>query len=172
MSIVRIMIPLPLRAELYVGKVVGGLRALMRRHAWIAWNRPGRRGLSRRRAVWIFADHGPIVIPAHRLQMNNPAVPSIGLKVNEPALAVRAFDIRSLMGSVDVGRALRKHHAMLIRAVNLARPQHRLRSRPNTANRRKDVIVAVALVHLGPFKQRQMLGILHDDLAFIEHGFS
>ena len=76
----------------------------------------------------IVADYRPIILPAHRLQMNDAAVRAVGLKVNEPSLAVRRFDVAALMRTVDPGRTLRQHNAMLVRPIDLPRTQHRLRA--------------------------------------------
>ena len=54
-------------------------------------------------AVGIGADDWPIVLPAHRLKVNDAAVRSVGLEVDEPAFAIRRFDIAALVRAVDVG---------------------------------------------------------------------
>src|ERR1039458_324216 len=136
MRIVRIVVPLPLRSELRAVEVIGGLGPLPRLHARIPRNRTGGRGLTGRRALRIGANYRPVIIPMHRLKVNDPAVRSVGLEVHEPSLAVRRFYITALMRTVDVGRALREHHAVFIRAVDLPRAQHRLRTSAYAADGR------------------------------------
>ena len=124
----------------------------------MVWNRAGGNGLPRGFIFMIGADDGPIVAPAHGLEVHDAAVRSVGLEVNEPAFALGSFDITALMRTVDVGRALRQHDALVVRAVDLARAQDRLRSHADAAEGRKDVVIAVALIELGAFEGGQVLG--------------
>src|ERR1039458_9057065 len=121
MIVVWIVIPFPLRPECCAIEVVRRLWPLARGYARIAGNRAGRSGLTGRLTVRIGADHRPIIVPAHRLKVNDAPVRAVGLEMNKPSFTFRRFHIPPLMRTVDIGRTLGEHYTMLVRTVNLPR---------------------------------------------------
>ena len=97
---------------------------------------------------------------------------SARLEVNKPALTIWGFHVSSLVWTVDVGGALHKNNPMLVWAIDIPGTQHCLGSSAYTAERRKDVVIAVALIDLRAFKNGQILPVLHDDSSLIQNMFA
>ena len=89
---------------------------MMAADIWLSMNK---HRLSFAVAVFIGANHRPVIDPLHRLQMSDPAIGAAILKVNEPGLAGRQLNPASLMRAIDVGLSLVQHDPIFIRPENI-----------------------------------------------------
>ena len=105
-------------------------------------------------AVDVHADHGPVILPVHGLQVDDASQRVVLLEVEEEPFALRRVDHRSLVRSVDVGRAAFEHHALLIRAVDALRAQDGLPPLGDAPFGDAEVVVPVALVNLRALRHR------------------
>src|SRR5687768_5556000 len=99
-------------------------------------------------AVAVVSNHRPVVLPHHRLQVDEPPVGVGVLKVQEPPVTPRRVDERALMRAVDVAGTLREHDAILVGALHRTRAKYRLPPLFHPTGGGEDVIPAIALVEL------------------------
>src|SRR6202034_948996 len=167
--VIRVMVPLPLRAQPPLRKIIRRLRSNHRTRAPVIRHRRRRYRLSRDGAVRSFPDHRPTMVPSNRLQMHNAPMGPARLEVNKPAFPIRRLHVAALMWTVDGCRSFREHHAVFVWTPDAVRPQYSLRSGAHTPERRKDVVVVSPFVELWAFEYRQVFRILHDHFAIIEN---
>ena len=100
-------------------------------------------------SVRVLANERPgIGAPGHGLKMQDSAISTLVLEMQEPVLAVRAFHPCTLMGTVDGAGSPGHHYLLLIRAEGILCPQDCLPACGNASGRREDVIVTVSLIEL------------------------
>ena len=115
------------------------------------------------------ADVRPAVrLPHHRLQVRHAPVQPTALEVQEPMLPLRRLDPRALMRAVRLAAALFEYDLGLIWAGNAPAAQAHLPPRRDAARGRKDVVPAVALVHLRPFNRRMLLRAVVEQVIIAE----
>src|SRR6185437_3176500 len=118
------------------------------------------------------ADDGPIVLPGYRLEVHDPAVGPGTVEMDEPTLPRGGLHVPALMRPLDVRAPLGEHPPEVIGSLDVPRAQHCLGSLLDSAEGREDVVIPVALVELGAFEGGQVYGVVHDDLARIQHALA
>ena len=113
------MIELPLQSKFRLVKIIGSLWGTYGCGHTCGRLGANLYGLAHTVAVIVLPYFRETVFPCHRLQMDDSALRLCRLEMIEPPLTVRSVNERTLMGSVDIGRALLKHPFLLgIRSVN------------------------------------------------------
>ena len=116
----RVRLPLPLQAQSPIVELVARLGrddGMTCAHARLSER--GNR-FARAVAVRIGADHRPVVLPGHRLQVDDAPVRAAVLEVQEPRFARRRVDPRALVRAVDGRRALLEDDPVLVRPEDVA----------------------------------------------------
>ena len=160
--------PLPLQAEALPHKLVtrlGRLNRILAPNVRLAITRDW---LSFSIAVSIDTDHGPIILPRERLEMNDAAVSTAILKMHEPRFAGFELNPSALVRSIDTGSSLVHHDSIFVRTVNILRAQHCLPARSHTARGRKNVVITIAFVELWSLDRRMISAAVEDHRALIE----
>src|SRR5687768_11104483 len=106
------------------------------------------------------SDERPVVHPAHGLQVHDAAVGTGAVEVREPGIAIRRFDVATLVRSLHPGITLREHGTHVVRPPDIARAQHGLRAFLHSAIWREDVVPAVALEEFRSLEYRQVDRVL------------
>src|SRR5512136_3201553 len=99
-------------------------------------------------SVRVATDHGPFILPCHRLEVRDSAVRTPVLKVDEPGFSGGGLNPPSLVWAVDGGLPLCEDNPVLVRPEHTARSERHLPSHPDTTRRGKDVIETVPFVEL------------------------
>src|SRR5699024_6276106 len=96
----------------------------------------------------------PVVLPAHGLKVNNPAVHIFILEVDKPIFTRLRVYPSTLVRSVGWGAPLMHSHVPLVRAVNVFRAQYKLPACRNTASGGENIIVTVSFVEFRSLDSR------------------
>ena len=105
-------------------------------------------------AVRVLADHGPAVLPGHRLEVHDAAVGAFVLEVQEPVVTGGIPHPGSLVRPVDGPGRPCHDDALLPRTLDPLRPEHRLPARRHAPGGSEEIVPALMFVELGPFDRR------------------
>jgi len=82
--------------------------------------------------------------------VDNSAVRIPVLEMYKPILACLCRDPRTLVRPIDAGRSLLQNNLIFIRPKDILRPKDGLPAGLHSSRRRKDVVIAVPFIELGP----------------------
>ena len=114
-------------------------------------------------AVVVDADDGPVIDPAHGLQVDEASVCADVLEVEKPVFARRGVDPCSLVRAVDGTLALGEHDAVFIRAVDVLRALDGLETGRYASCGVEDVVVAAPFVEFRSFARALPFVAVEDD---------
>ena len=119
-------------------------------------------GLSCSVTIVVNANHGPVVNPFHRLEVNYSAVCPLLLEVDEPVLPARGCHPGTLVRAINWSLAPVHHHPVLPGTEYLLCPERKLPAVCDSAGRGKNVIVSVPFVKLRPLNRRIVIMAVKD----------
>ena len=105
-------------------------------------------------SILVLPNHGPIIFPLHRIQVQNSTIHSFILKIDKPRLACTSFHPSSLMRTIYICISLSHNNFQFVWAIHITRTKCQLPTCHHPSCRSQNVSITFV-------KLRPLDGVIH-----------